>query len=188
MQITPGASQANIRSIKVDLPQRLPARSATIQHACPYKVFSSDPAACPAVSVVGSATVTTPLLGAAMRGPIYLVAHGGAGFPDIVLLLQGQDLTVDLSGELYVDEHNITSAIFRAVPDVPISRLGLTLPEGNHSILVAGRSLCKGALHMLSAITAQNGASAKPSVTVKVKGCKRAAATRQQKLEPFGLG
>ena len=48
LQAPPGG--ANLRSLKLDLPQRLPARLATVQRACPESVFDSDRAACPKAS------------------------------------------------------------------------------------------------------------------------------------------
>ena len=166
------AGQANMRSLKLDLPQRLPARLETIQKACPERVFKVNPATCPTASVIGSATVATPVLGTAMRGPAILVSHGAA-FPNLVLVLQSQGVRIDLTGALYVDEHNITSATFRKIPDVPIRRLDLILPEGSRSIFAASAGLCKGALHMSTAITGQNGARVKRAVTVAVSGCKK---------------
>jgi hypothetical protein len=166
------ARQANIRSLKVDLPQRLPARLETIQHACPEGVFERNPAACPPASVIGSGTAATPVLGAPMRGPAFLVAHGVAAFPDMVLVLQAQGVRIDLTGALFVDQHNVTSTTFRTIPDVPIRRLDLVLPEGRSSVLAASASLCSGRLHILTAITGQNGARVKPTVKVAVAGCK----------------
>jgi hypothetical protein len=183
LRLTTPAGQANLRSLKVDLPQLLPARSATIQQACRYRVFAADPAACPAASVIGSATVATSMLSEPMSGPIYLVSHGGAGFPDMVLLLQERGITIDLAGELYVDEHNFTSAIFRSIPDVPIRRMDLVLSEGSRSILVAGAKLCNGPLRMSSAIGAQNGARAKQSVSVVVEGCSKAVSISSHSLK-----
>jgi hypothetical protein len=181
--------QANVRALKVDLPQRLPARLETIQHACPESAFDANPAACPNASVVGSAVVQTAILSTAMTGPAYLVARNGtttspagastaaedeAAFPDLVLVLQGQGVRIDLTGGLYVNEKNITSATFRELPDIPIGRLDLILPEGPRSILAASSGLCtKKPLTMTSAIDGQNGAWLKPTVTVAVEGCKK---------------
>ena len=166
--------QANMRSLKLNLPQRLPARLETIQHACPERVFGANPAACPRASLIGSATALTPVLGAPMRGPVYLVSHGGASFPDMVLVLQAQGVTIDLLGALYVDDHNITSTTFRSIPDVPIARLDLILPEGPRSALAAGGDLCSKPLHISSAIVAQNGVRVKHTARVGVKGCRPA--------------
>jgi hypothetical protein len=170
--ITTAPGQANMRSLKLDLPQRLPARLETIQKACPEAVFKRNPAACPKASVIGSATVATPVLGEALRGPAILVSHGGKAFPDMVLVLQAQGVRIDLTGALFVDERNITSTAFRTIPDVPIRRLDLVLPEGKSSVLAASASLCAKPLHILTAITGQNGARVKPTVKVAVAGCK----------------
>jgi len=184
VKITTAQGQANMRSLKIDLPQRLPARLETIQKACPEKVFKVNPAACPSASIIGSATVATPVLNEAMRGPAILVSHGGRAFPDMVLVLQAEGVRIDLTGALFVDQKNITSTTFRTIPDVPIRRLDLVLPEGKSSVLAASASLCAGGLHMLTAITGQNGGRVKPIVKVAVAGCKhrKKALTRAQKL------
>jgi hypothetical protein len=186
--IASAVGQANMRSLKLDLPQRLPARLETIQHACPETTFDANPAACPKASVIGSASVQTPILGTLMAGPALLVSKDGAStshpgesktekeeaaFPNLVLVLQGEGVRIDLTGGLFVSEKNITSVVFRSIPDVPIRRLDLVLPEGNSSILAASSSLCtKKPLTMFTAIGGQNGARVKPSVKVGVAGCK----------------
>jgi hypothetical protein len=172
VKITTAPGQANVRSLKLDLPQRLPARLETIQKACPEATFKRNPATCPKASVIGSATVATPMLSTPMRGPAILVSHGGKAFPDMVLVLQAQGVRIDLTSALYVDEHNITSTTFRTIPDVPIRRLDLVFPEGERSALAASANLCSGPLHMLTAMTGQNGARVKPTVKVAVAGCK----------------
>jgi hypothetical protein len=196
--ITTPAGQANMRALKVDLPQRLPARLETIRDACPESVFDGNPAACPQAAVVGSASAQTPILSTTMSGPAYVVAksaaasaaHAGesaaakeeAAFPNIVLVLQAQGVRIDLTGGMFVSEHNITSATFRALPDVPIRRLELIFPEGSRSILAASSGLCtKRPLTMFSAITGQNGARVKPKVTVGVEGCKKPKKRRHAK-------
>ena len=180
-------TQANLRSLKLDLPQRLPARLETIQKACPEKTFDQNPAACPKASVVGSASVATPILAGTMAGPAYLVSKNGTGvvhagesktekeeaaFPDMVLVLQAQGVRIDLTGQLFVSVKNITSVAFRTIPDVPIRRLDLILPEGKSSILAASAGLCtKRALTMTTAIVAQDGAAVRPTIKVGVMGC-----------------
>ncbi|HTD08624.1 MAG TPA: hypothetical protein VK680_07010, partial [Solirubrobacteraceae bacterium] len=120
VEVTTAQGQADMRSLKLDLPQRLPARLETIQHACREAVFAANPSACPNASVIGLATVATPVLGVPLRGPAYLVAKsakvtasGAPGFPDLVLILQGDGVTIDLTGQLYVDAHNFTSVAFK---------------------------------------------------------------------------
>ena len=167
----------------------MPARLETIQKACPESTFDANPAVCPKASVVGSASVQTPILSTEMAGPAYLVsksgtsaAHAGeskvekeeAAFPDLVLVLQAQGVRIDLTGALFVSAKNITSVAFRSLPDVPIRRLDLYLPEGKSSILAASSGLCtKRPLTMFTAIDGQNGARLKPTVKVGVEGCRK---------------
>jgi hypothetical protein len=203
LAIATTGGQANVRSLKLDLPQRLPARLETIQKACPEATFKQNPAGCSKASVVGSATVHTPILAGAMTGPAYLVAKSkttssgagaGAGarstsganaesaFPNLVLVLQGDGVRIDLTGALYVSEKNITSIAFRTIPDVPIRRLDLILPEGKTSILAASSGLCtKKPLRIATALTAQNAAKLKPVVEVAVSGCKKPRRHKQKR-------
>jgi hypothetical protein len=166
-------TQANIRSVKVDLPKQLPSRLTTLQKACPDSVFNADPASCPAASRVGSARAITPLIPAALEGPAYFVSHGGAKFPELTIVLQGYGVTIDLHGETFISKAGITSSTFRTVPDQPVTSFELSLPQGPNSALAAPGNLCKTRLKMPTAFTAQNGAVIKQSTPISVTGCPR---------------
>jgi hypothetical protein len=170
VRVTSGPGQANIARVKVDLPKQLPSRLTTLHNACRDTVFDADPAACPAASIVGSARAVTPLLASALTGPAYLVSHAAAAFPDLVFVLQGEGITLDLVGNTEIS-HGITSETFAAVPDAPISSFDATFPQGPDSILAAYGSLCAKPLTMPTAITAQNGALVRPASRVSVSGC-----------------
>ncbi len=185
VKLTAADGQANLHSLKLDLPRRLPARLESIQQACREATFARDPASCPKASVIGSATVATPLLGHALRGPAILVSHGGKAFPDMVLVLQAEGVRIDLRGALFVDSHNVTSTTFASIPDVPIRRLDLVLPEGSGSALVASGGLCtKRPLRMATAMTGQNGAHVKQTVKVAVAGCRHKHRKRHSGRSP----
>jgi hypothetical protein len=182
----PFGSQANIGKVKVDLPKQLPSRLTTLQKACTAAVFEANPAACPPASVVGQGTAATPVLKNLLKGPAYLVSHGGEAFPDLVIVLQGEGITFDLVGNTDITK-GITSSTFKAVPDAPVSTFDLVLPEGPHSVLTtnlpakAKRSLCGQSLAMPTAITGQNGAVIKQTTKIAVSGCPKHRATKKAK-------
>jgi hypothetical protein len=179
----PQGSQANIRSVKVDLPKQLPSRLTTLQKACTAAQFDTNPAGCPVASVVGHAKAITPILPVALEGPAYFVSHGGEAFPSLIVVLQGYGVTVDLVGTTFISKAGITSSTFKQVPDVPIGSFELTLPEGRYSALAANGNLCASKLAMPTAFVAQNGAEIHESTPIGVTGCAKAKPlTRAQKL------
>jgi uncharacterized repeat protein (TIGR01451 family) len=170
------AGDANVAALKIDVPKQLPVRLTTLEKACPAAVIDANPAGCPAASAVGGVTVLTPVLRHALVGPAYLVSHAGAATPELELVLQGEGITVDVVG-LTIVKHGVISAVFRSLPDVPISTLGLVLNADAHSLLAANLpakakwSLCGQRLAMPTAITGQNGAVLKHTVNISVSGC-----------------
>jgi hypothetical protein len=180
----PPGAQANIHSVAVTLPKQLPSRLSTIQQACPEATFNANPASCPAGSNIGTATANTPVLANPVVGPAYLVSHGGAAFPDLVVILQGEGVTLDLVGSINIKKQ-VTSSTFSNVPDAPISSFELKLPAGPHSGLAAvlpakaKGNLCGTSLTMPTTITGQNGAVVKQNTKIQVTGCTKKAKTRK---------
>jgi hypothetical protein len=169
----PHDTQANIKSVKVDLPKQLPSRLTTLQKACVARVFEANPSACPAASRVGSARAVTPLLPVPLEGPAYFVSYGDLKFPELIIVLQGYGVTIYLHGETFISKQGITSSTFRTVPDQPVGSFELTLPQGKFSALASNGNLCKvkGGLKMPTALTAQNGIVIKQSTPISVTGC-----------------
>jgi hypothetical protein len=174
-----GGGEANIRSVKVDLPRQLPSRLSTLQKACTEGQFAADPAGCPKESDVGTATATTPLLAHPLAGPAYLVSHGGKAYPDLEIILQGEGVVLVLDGNTDIKK-DITSSTFNAVPDAPISSFELKLPTGKFSVLTASLpekakyDFCGQSLSMPTEITGQNGAVIKETTKIAVTGCPKA--------------
>jgi hypothetical protein len=141
---TGATRESNIAKVDVQLPIVLPARLPTLQKACTAAQFGVDPAGCPVGSFVGTAVAHTPILASPLSGPAILVSHGGQAFPDLVLVLQGEGVRINLTGHTQIKK-GITYNHFETVPDAPVSSFDLTLPAGPHGVLttdVPGRNLC----------------------------------------------
>jgi hypothetical protein len=159
----PQGAYANIHSVKVDLPKQLPSRLTTLQKACTAAQFESNPAGCPAASVIGHAKAITPILPVPLEGPAYFVSHGGEAFPSLIIVLQGYGVTLDLVGTTFISKAGITSSTFKTVPDQPVGSFELTLPEGKYSALAANGNLCS-LTHTLTS---------KKTITKKIHGHNR---------------
>jgi hypothetical protein len=187
-----GLGQANIAKVFLTLPKALPSRLTTIQKACVDSLFNANPATCNEGSVIGKATIHTPVLKSPLTGPAYLVSHGNAGFPDVEFVLQGEGITLILDGKTDIKK-GITYSRFESTPDAPFSTFETELPTGPHSALTANVpesehfSLCATKLVIPTEITAQNGAVIKQETKVGLTGCVKGVhkvkLTRAQKLK-----
>ena len=177
---SPGVD-ANVGSFKLEFPKQLPSRNTTLQKACVAAVFQANPAGCPAASDIGSVSVVTPVLSVPLAGPIYLVSYGGEKFPQLVLILQGEGVTVDVTGTVFVSKQGITSVTLKSVPDAPFTSVEVRNPRGPFSILTANVpekkefSLCGQSLVMPTEMVAQNGAVFRQSTKIAVTGCAKSA-------------
>ncbi len=170
--------EANIARVKVDLPKQLPSRLTTLQKACTAKQFEADPAGCPAASIVGSAIAHTPVLNNPLTGPAYFVSHGNEAFPQLIVVLQGENgLIIDLVGDTFISKAGITSSTFKSIPDVPVSSFELTLSQGKYSALTALGNVCKETT--TKTVTKR--------VKVKVKGKEQAVTRRVKQTKPEPL-
>lgn len=164
--------QANIRKVVVRMPKQLPARESTLKRSCPAAVFAKSPGECDKEADVGTATVYTPILSSPMSGPVYLVSHGGSAYPEIVALLSGEGVNVQLHGLTHINGRlGVTRVTFKGLPDVPITRFDLVLPKGQDSAIGVAGSLCERPLKMRTKIVGQNGAELRHVTKVMVAGC-----------------
>jgi len=182
-----GLGQANIAKVLLQLPKALPARLTTLQKACTEGAFAANPASCPEGSVIGTATIHTPVLSSPLSGPAYLVSHGGAAFPDVEFVLQGEGITLVLDGKTQI-KNQITYSKFESAPDAPFTVFETTLPAGPHSALTtnlpekAKFNLCSTSLSMPTEIVAQNGAVINQNTKIAVQGCRGVQGVKSVKL------
>lgn len=169
-----GSGQANIREVHVELPKAMPSVLKTLQQACTEQQFAKSPEGCPAGSIVGHAKAITPLVPVPIEGPAYFVSHGGAKFPELVMVLKGYGITVVLNGETFISKAGITSSTFKTVPDVPVTRFDLVLPEGKNPALTGNGDLCAKKLTMPTRLVGQSGKVRERNTKVHVRGCKPA--------------
>jgi hypothetical protein len=112
-------------------------------------------------------------------GWLSLAVAGSAKFPELIMVLQGEGITIDLVGETFISKAGITSSTFAHVPDAPVSSFELTLPQGKFSALTANGNLCKPTKTV----------TVKKKVTVKVHGRKRTVtrSVKQTVAEPLTM-
>ncbi len=122
VKVSQGAHQANIRELQVQLPKQLVARFSTIQKSCPAATFEAGPppGGCTENSMVGHATVTTPVLPGQLSGKAYFVSHAAESFPDLEFVLHDGGVTIVLVGHTHIAKSSITTSTFESLPDVPI--------------------------------------------------------------------
>ncbi|HUA73712.1 MAG TPA: hypothetical protein VL988_03050 [Solirubrobacteraceae bacterium] len=162
--------QANVKSVKVQLPKALPSRLTTLQKACPAATFEADYRKCPSGSFVGGARANTPTLPGKLSGPAILVSHANLAFPDLVLVMEANGVRSILVGNTDI-KNGITTTTFASTPDVPVSSITVNLPVGGHSALAANGNLCANPLIMPTTMTGQNGTVVKQNTVIKVNTC-----------------
>ncbi len=182
-----GVVQAGIAKVDLQLPKQLSSRLPTLQKACLEAVFNANPASCPEGSVIGNATIHTPVLRSPLSGPAYLVSHGSAAFPDVEFVLQGEGIKLVLDGKTQI-KSGITYSKFESAPDAPFTVFETVLPAGPHGVLTPNVaeakkfSLCGETLAMPTIITGQNGVVIEHSTKIAITGCGEVKSAKVKKL------
>ncbi len=172
-----GLGVANIQKVFLTIPKILPSRlQPTLQHACLAAVFEANPGGCDEDSLIGYATVRTPILKSPLTGPAYVVSHGGAAFPDVEFVLQAEGVEIILDGKTDIKD-GVTYSRFDSAPDAPFTSFETSLPAGPHSIFAVNTEeapdydLCTHNITIPTVITAQDGAVLEQDTKVAATGC-----------------
>jgi len=181
--------QTSVEEARLHLPSQMSLRNATMQNACTGSTFATNPGSCPAGSIIGQASMRTPMLPVALQGTVLYVASAGAHDPEIVLALSGDGIALDLYAEPLVASGGVTTVRFHNLPDIPLEMLEVTLPAGPQSALQAnlpasaGGSFCGAQLTMPTLLKAANGAELSDSAVLAVEGCPTRLAVRSRALK-----
>lgn len=167
---------ANIASAQVALPHTEFLDQSHIRTVCTRVQFAAH--ACPAASIYGHATATTPLLDSPLKGPVYLRSSNHE-LPDLVVALRGPDsqpIEVVLDGR--VDSiHGGVRSTFEAVPDQPVSSFVLTMKGGRKGLLQNSTNICRARPRVTVRLVGQNGRSRRARLPLR-SACKKSAARR----------
>jgi hypothetical protein len=153
--VTRGPGQANLKRIVLTMPNNEILDNAHLDTICTRVQFAAD--ACPEGSVIGSATVETPLLGQPLSGPVVLRSSSHE-LPDLVLDLRGQ-LNIELVGHIDSSDAGGLRTTFDTVPDAPFTRAVVDLLGGRKGLLQNTENLCKAKKRATVELVGQSGRS-----------------------------
>lgn len=172
------SGQANLKGVKVTLPL-----SASLDYKNAKALCSIEQAAarsCPAESIVGQASASTPALHERVNGPVYFVKgirYSATGrpidtLPKLWIPLSGQGVTVDLWADSDVDEKSRLVSTFSNVPDVPVREFQLEINGGKNGILAATTDVCGASKTTTIEYTGHNGGTTVRRVMFTAPDCK----------------
>jgi hypothetical protein len=144
--------EANSKVISVALPKGEQLDNSHLGNVCTKVDFAADN--CPAGSQIGTVEVETPLLDQPLKGFAYL-RSSSQGLPDLALQLKGQ---VEVEAVAKIDSVNEgLRATFGNVPDIPFSKVTVSLAGGKKGLLQNSETLCGKVKKATTRLTGQNG-------------------------------
>jgi hypothetical protein len=146
---------ANVARTALTLPPGLLLDNKHIGTICTRPQLAENK--CPADSVYGKASATSPLIEGGLSGNVYLVPSNSGGLPDLLADLRGQ-VDVQLRGVVSSSKNAGMRTVFNTPPDAPVTKFTLTMDGNKKGLLQNSKDLCK-VKHLGSAlnIKGQNG-------------------------------
>jgi hypothetical protein len=177
----PFGGQANLKKVRVALPLSLALDPDNANGLCEFVDGSKATPTCPASSIVGSVTATTPILDEPLSGPVYFVKNirkdpkSGREIrtlPKLVIPMVGQNgVKLTLTGTSAVEDDQLVTT-FDNIPDAPVSSFRLNVNGGKGGILVVSDAdICKSTQIADQQVDGQNNKSADADVFIQTPSC-----------------
>ncbi len=171
--LTARHGDANLARVAVAFPHAEFLAQSHIRTICTRVQFAAgagNGAACPAGSIYGKVTATSPIIDYTLTGNVYLRSSSHP-LPDLVLALHGppsQPIAIDAVGRIDSHHGGIRNT-FDSTPDAPLTKVVLTMSGGSKGLLENSTDLCRRAHRVTTVLTAQNGKSEISTPAMKVK-------------------
>ena len=168
--LTQTEGEANISGSRVVLPAVL--RPDTVPLNAPGGLCQQaqfDAGACPGPSLIGHATVRTPLLPTPLSGPVYIIQRPGSFLPNLAIQLRGR-VALNLFAQNTIEGVRTVNT-FSGIPDVPVTSFELFIKGGDGGILKNFEDLCKTSDTADATFTAHSGKVSTSKPKLKVEGC-----------------
>jgi len=180
--LRPRTGDANISSVSVAFPHAEFLDQSHIGTVCTRVQWAADQ--CPAASVYGTVTATSPLLDNPLTGNVYLRSSDHK-LPDLVTDLRGpasQPIRFEAAGRNDSVNRGLRNS-FEFVPDAPISKVVLRMRGGKKGLLQNSTNLCAHKYAAKVSFTAHNGRALQTQVPLQTscKGPKGKKAKRQSR-------
>jgi hypothetical protein len=166
--LTARSGDANIARTTLTLPPSELIDQSHIKTICTRVQLAANQ--CPAKSVYGHASATSPLLEDPLSGPVYLVSSNHV-LPDLLADLGGQ-VEIQLHGVIKSVKGGRIRTTFAPIPDVPVSKFTLTMQGGKKGLIQNSRNLCTHKYFSKLNFLAQNGKHLlKKKLPLGIAGC-----------------
>lgn len=177
--VRPRPGGANLSKATILLPAGQQLDPARLHAICGREEFAAR--SCPANTRYGQVSVASSALGKTLSSPLYL-RESKHGFPDLAADLRGEFRLV-VAGRIGFSGGRVQIRLIH-LPDLPLTRLDLTLAGGRRGLLVNNRDLCRGGAGLTAKLRGTNGKLSirKPALQVKCDGRDRTRRPRPDSL------
>lgn len=149
--VTARPGDANISGVRITFPASVADDRIQARDACPWNAVLKGN--CSRRSIYGHAVAWSPLLPGPLSGPAYATVKNGQ--PDLALTLNGQVSLIAL-GKVGSKGGRLRVA-FSGLPDLPLSRIRLSLRGGSRGVSIGKSQLCGRSRTVVGRFSAHSG-------------------------------